>query len=48
MRQLNGKKLLDQPYIFDYVFYSDASDQGFGSYVLSHNTQSGLSWTMGS
>lgn len=37
--QLNGKKLFDEPHVFDSVVYSDASEQGFGGYVVSakHN-----------
>lgn len=33
--QLNGKKLFDEPHVFDSVVYSDASEQGFGGYVVS-------------
>jgi len=33
--QLNGKKLFDEPHVFDSVVYSDASEQGFGTYVVS-------------
>ena len=32
---LNGKKLFDQPQNFDAVVYSDASEQGYGGYVIS-------------
>ena len=32
---LNGKKLCDQPQSFDAVVYSDASEQGYGGYVIS-------------
>ena len=35
MGQLNGKKLFDEPHVFDSVVYSDASEQGFGTYVVS-------------
>ena len=35
MGQLNGKKLFDEPHVFDSVVYSDASEQGFGGYVVS-------------
>ena len=32
---LNGKKLFDEPHAFDYVVYSDVSEQGYGGYVIS-------------
>ena len=32
---LNDKKLFDQPQSFDAVVYSDASEQGYGGYVIS-------------
>ena len=32
---LNGKKLFDQPEAFHSVVYSDASEQGYGSYIIS-------------
>ena len=32
---LNGKKLFDQPQSFDSLVYSDASQQGYGSYIVS-------------
>lgn len=32
---LNGKKLFEQPQSFDTVVYTDASEQGYGGYVIS-------------
>ena len=32
---LNGKTLFDQPQSFDAVVYSDASEQGYGGYIIS-------------
>lgn len=36
---LNGKNLFDDPHVFDSVVYSDASEQGYGGYIVSTKQQ---------
>ena len=35
MSQLNGRDLFDKTQVFDSVVYSDASQLGYGGYVIS-------------